>query len=111
MGKWIVPRAVSDRSPTDGGAWADSEFSARYPALAGWLGDVVDDEGKARDTGTLLVFCDGPQVKCCLRDRQSGCFAFLTARTIVGLFQAADEALSGGDADWRAGAEKKNGRK
>lgn len=111
MGKWQRPQVSGGGGAGEGSSWADREFSQAFPALAGWLGEGFTDEGHARPTGTLLVFCEGTAIKCCLKDRETNAVAFLTAGTWLGLLRACDEALASGDADWRAHRDKPQGRK
>jgi hypothetical protein len=111
MGKWVKPSASVGGNGRPSGNWTDRNFAERYPALAGWLGESLDEQGLQRATGTLLVFAEGGQIKCCLKDRETNAVAFLTAGTWAQLLDGAEEALSSGDADWRAARDKPPSRR
>lgn len=111
MGKWVVPSKGLNGRGTGGPDWVDPAFARAHPALAGWLGETVDDSGKARETGTLLLFVDGGLLKCCLRDRTTGYVAFVSAGTLEALLGALEDGLRDGDLDWRESREQKQNRK
>ena len=111
MGRWIKPSASGGDPGGRGTSWNDPELFASFPALTGWLGEGWESDGVTRETGTILIFAEGSQIKCCLSDRQTGLRCFLTARTWLELLQAAEETLYGGDGDWRAPKEKTPHRK
>jgi hypothetical protein len=90
--------------------WRDDVFAGSYPALAGWLGETVTEEGAVRQTGTILLFVEGSWVKCCLTDRQSGWRCFLSAVSFEDLLTAADGGLAAGSLDWRPSKPLAGGR-
>lgn len=86
-------------------SWRDTSFGATYPAVSEFLGDPTYDDGSARVTGTLLIFCDGPTVKACLADRDQNLVAFFTSQEWDGLLEAIETSLVEGRVDWRTKKE------
>jgi hypothetical protein len=82
--------------------WPDPEFSVLFPALYGWMSDLVDEEGQSREGGTLLIFVEAGWIKACLHDRDTGFVAFCSAGSFQELLGAADGGLASGRLDWRA---------
>jgi len=111
VGKWVQPTAGGGDPKGRGTRWVDTDLAIAYPALTGWLGDGWEEDGTARETGTLLIFAEGDVVKACLSDRQSGLRCFLTAKTFQELLLAAEETLYSGEGDWRGSREKTPHRK
>lgn len=85
----------------------DPEFARRYPALHEWM-TVSILEGSARETSTLLVFCEDGRFKGCLHDREGSQVLFRSGVTFLGLLEALEACLTDGSADWR---EKKGGNR
>lgn len=83
-------------SPPGGGAW-----EKRFPALLEFLTLESWGEGLERVPGSLSVFVDQGQWKCCLSDRDAGLVAFVTASEPDGLLQALEKGLRGESLDWR----------
>lgn len=87
--------------PVGGGLGADdTDFRARYPALAEYL-TLLFVEGKRRQTATLTLFCELGQFKCCLADRDEGTVLFRSAKSFAGVLEAMEGCLTDGTADWR----------
>lgn len=82
---------------------------SKYPSLAEWLAVAVWPDGSARETGTIMVFCEEGRWKAWLHDRDAGEGCFCSADTPTGLFAALEAMLSTGKGDWRP--DKKGGRR
>jgi hypothetical protein len=61
-----------------------------------------DEDGSRRETGTILVFSDGPVVKAMLNDRDGSRVAFLTLAAEECLSDLLERALLSPATDWRA---------
>lgn len=109
MGKWVVPTAGANGGGGPGGNWHDADLAKRLPGLLGWMGEVTDEAGHARQTGTLLLFAEAGMLKACLKDRQEGLMCFITASTLAGILEIADEGLRTGGLDWRVQRDVKPG--
>jgi hypothetical protein len=82
-------------------AWVDTQLAAGHPALVAWMGDPKGEEGRLRQTGTVLLFVEAGMIKCCATDRESGCKVFLAAEGLYGLLLLLEEGLCDGSLDWR----------
>jgi len=101
----------SGGSPGAGGPLSDPETAKAYPSLWEFLTAQQWGNGDRRDTGTLLVFVEGPVVKACVKDKDASAVAFVSARTLKELLQAVDKGLESGGLDWRADRPFKRGGK
>lgn len=104
---WSMARAKQKRASgpvgtPDGIPWRDATFEGKHPFLAGFLAETKWEDGTARETGTVLVFCDDGVLKCCLNDRDQKRVCFLTASTWDGLVGKVEEGLEEGTHEWRA---------
>jgi hypothetical protein len=105
MGKWIgqILPGLAARGKVKPAS--DTELAKRTPALYELL-TCVEVDGKERQTPTLLVFAEGGAWKCCIKDRESGHYAFMTSDTFMGVLCVVDAALQAGTVDWRAEDKK-----
>lgn len=71
------------------------------PTLRSYLFDTAWADGSRRQPATLLLFVEGGFWKCCISDRATDRNAFLSARTLGGLFQALEEGLASDRVEWR----------
>jgi hypothetical protein len=94
-----------DTSSTSSSTWQDTTFVASYPALSEFLGDPTFADGTKRNTGTLLLFCDGRLLKCCLTDREQNLIAFLSGESWGEMLDAIERGLVEGNLDWRVRKE------
>lgn len=79
----------------------DDAFERRYPALYEMLTCRIFD-GKARETGTVLFFCEDGLWKACLNDRDRELVMFRSSGSVESLWDALEGALQSGQAEWRA---------
>lgn len=82
-------------------AFQDPDFGQQHPTLHAFLTSVVDDDGKKRRTSTLLIFCEDGCCKGVLKERVHDLSLWVTARSILGVFEAAEEALCKRPIEWR----------
>lgn len=78
------------------------EMMRRCPHLHTFLVDTTWDDGEPRETGTVLIFCDGGRVKACLNDRALDRSVFVTGTTLWGLLDALEEGLEHNALEWRS---------
>ena len=57
--------------------------------------------GKARKTGTCLLFFEDGKAKACLNDRETGHYCFYSAETVDSVWEGLDKGLRAGTLDWR----------
>jgi hypothetical protein len=107
LSRFMKPTKPADGQPPRSLLWQDSEFQATLPALSEFLGDPTYADGSKRDTGTLLIFCDGTAIKGCLTDRDTSQVAFFTADSWAGLLETIETKLASGEVDWRVKKEYK----
>jgi hypothetical protein len=79
----------------------DPKFAGSYPATWDWLTQRVYDDGKPRETLTVLVFCEGTQFKACLNDRDGQQSCFVSGSSFAALWRAIEAVFEGGKGDWR----------
>jgi hypothetical protein len=82
-------------------AAVDDTFERRCPALYEMLTCRIF-EGKARETGTVLIFCEDGLWKACISDRDNDRVLFRACGTLDGLWEALEGALESPAPDWRA---------
>lgn len=99
-----VLRKIAAHLKADGGfsAPTDEGFQKKYPGLWEFLTttEYPDDAGK-RENGTMLVFCEDSNWKCCLNDRSSESSAWATGASFDQLLKAIEKGLQDGSLDWR----------
>lgn len=79
----------------------DADFVSRYRPLHDFL-TLQGIGGKARRTGTVLVFAEDGKWKACVTDRDGGFYAFASNSDLQGLLISVDQGLRAGTLDWRA---------
>lgn len=107
-----LTRRGSGGGGSRGNVWiiGDGSFENNHPELYAFLAAGSYPDGAERITGTLLLFTDQGQLKCCLTDRDGGCVAFLAGESLEGLLDAAEAGLREDALDWRA-QRRDTGRK
>lgn len=86
---------------TMGQAFSDPEFARSYPTLHAYLTRLDDDAGKKRITATVMIFCEDGVAKGALRERNHDLTLWMTSSSILGLFEALEEALKKRPIEWR----------
>lgn len=104
------------KGPVDNGtgtesAPADQEFAKKYPTLFAFLSDARWSSGEARETGSVLIFCQDGQFKAMVKDKDSGYIAFVTKGTFKTLLEAIERGLVEEKLDWRVDAFKTKKKK
>jgi hypothetical protein len=79
----------------------DPDFGLQHPTLHAFLTSTVDDAGKVRKVSTLLIFCEDGTCKGVLRERMHDLSLWVTAKSILGVFEAVEEALKKRPIEWR----------
>jgi hypothetical protein len=86
--------------------WRDA-----HPALSEYLETDEWENGDARSTSTLLLFCDGGGFKACLNDRDANRSLWVTGVSFLDVLEALEGLLASGGGEWRAnGPFKGKGR-
>lgn len=80
----------------DAGSWLKST-----PTLVEFLTQELWEGGDRRIAGTVTLMAEDGVWKCCLRDRDAGCYAFLSGKTPTDLLLNAEKALASDAVDWR----------
>jgi len=79
----------------------DPWIKADMPILHEFLTAVVDDDGKARQTSSLVVFVEDGMFKVCLSERDHGLCLWGASSTLQGAMEAIEVSLSAEHVDWR----------
>lgn len=101
ISRFVKREPQRSENPADEGPMEDMAFSEAYPALYEYLTLDVWDDGSARQTATLLTFCEGSVWKGCLNDRAQERSLWASAVTYDGLLSELDTRLVNGSAEWR----------
>lgn len=89
-----------------GAPLSDQEFEKKYPTLFAFLTDGKWSSGEARETGSVLLFSQEGAWKAMIKDKDSGCIAFVTKGTFKTLLEALERGLVEEKLDWREDAFK-----
>lgn len=103
LSKPVVDQNGSATSAIVGDGWLPSKF----PAVWEYLAVSVWDDGSARETATLLLFCEDGQVKVCLNDREAQRSAWASGRTLDDALEALEGGLEEGSTSWRKSVRKR----
>lgn len=99
--KWVGKKAVAAGGDATLPDAVDLEFSAQYPALTEYLTADRDDEGKARETATLMVNITDGRFNVGLHDRQDHSWLWKSSNSLSGALTALEMAIQDGTGDWR----------
>lgn len=72
------------------------------PAIQEWLTGTAYEDGKPRQTATIMLLAEAGRWKAWVHDRDSRRSAWLSSEGLGDLFVALERALASGVADWRA---------
>jgi hypothetical protein len=109
-----LSRRVQLTGSGSGSACGQPEWAGKalYPSLWEWLfASQWPDDGSARETGTVLLFVEGGQLKAMFNDRAQSLLAFMTLGSSGDVLGDLEAALAGGRMDWRSPRPKTGGRK
>lgn len=122
--KWFIRRRAKTNAPS----WMDADMLQRRnqvpmgsdgsgaeglpypddlqgcPTVWEFLTMTKWPDGKSRELGTVLFFCDGAGLKARLMDNDAGLCAFTVIDTSEGLWQGVEHALTSTSTDWRPAA-------
>lgn len=79
----------------------DAEFAEQYPTLFAFMARETADDGKPRQTSTLLLIVEQGGVKGCLKERDHDVSLWTTASSILGVFAGIEKALNETPVAWR----------
>jgi len=88
--------------------WTAEQFLAKYPTLLDHLKSPKYDDGTARQTSTLMIFCENESLKICLNDRDNGRSVFVCGANICEALQSLEDGLCGDSLEWRIKGAKPN---
>jgi len=103
------PPWVRPSSSGNAGSWAaanDSDFARTHPTLHSFL-TLTGYGGAARQSGTVGISAEDGVFKAALNDRDGGFFAFVSSKSLAGLWDKLEAGLKGGGLDWRASKYRK----
>lgn len=83
-------------------AAADAGTLKSFPAIVAYLTETAWDDGKARQTATLMIFAEDGRWKVMLNDRDAGAVAFVSGDDVRACLTSLEKGLEAGTLDWRA---------
>lgn len=84
------------RGNAEAAAWAE-----QHAALWEYMTAEAFEDGEARETSMLMVFCEDMRFKACLQDRAAGQSLWATGSTLEAALAAIEAHLRAGTGDWR----------
>lgn len=102
MSRFAKPSVANRQGQKPGVAGTDPAFEKAYPALHEYLTLAKWDDGKPRETATLLFFCEDGWWKIMVKDRANARLAFFSGCTWAETLELVDKALECDNVEWRA---------
>lgn len=99
MGK--LSRSSTEVNGESGYAAVDPVFLQGLPTLYEYLAGSQWEDGKSRETSTLLIFCEDGLWKCCLNDRATQRTAWHSAASFQALLSELEAGLCTQQLGWR----------
>jgi len=87
-----------------------ADWSAKYPQLVTYLTQTEWEDGKRRQTATLLFFVEGGRLRVCLNDRDCNRSCFLTVASMDDALEALENGLFEDTLTWRYRQQGSPGR-
>jgi len=84
------------------GSMPDAGFLSSYPMLSEFLTHDKYDDGSARERSALSVKVQDGMILVCVQDHDLSRSLFVVGATLPKALAAAEKAVSGPGADWRA---------
>lgn len=81
---------------------SDDTLAQLAPALLEWMTAVAWDDGKARQTGTVMVMTEGGVWKAWMHDRDAKVSSWVTGKDLVEVLTRMDLLLQNGQGEWRS---------
>lgn len=98
----FVKRAEKvDKCASDGKGPADAKFSIGYPALWEYLTLEAWEDGRPRETSTLLLMVEEGLWKACLNDRAQDRSLWVSGHSIDACVASLDDRLTSDSGEWR----------
>jgi hypothetical protein len=82
-----------------------------FPALYEYLAEARHDDGRVRQTATLLIFAESGRWKLCLNDRENARSCWGGGERLQDALKAFEERLQDDDVEWRSGNGRGHSRK
>lgn len=101
MSNYLTRPLHGTRSQSPPPPWSDPGFLLEYPALSEYLSVTEWEEGKPRETSTLLLFVEDGRWVVCLNDRAEGRSVFVSGPTFKAVLASLEEGLQEGSLQWR----------
>lgn len=99
--RFVKPAASADAEPVKDPAVTGCPFPSEYPALWEYLTASRWEDGRPRQTATLMVCVEDGRFKGCVNDRANGRSVWVSAGSFTGLLGAVEAVLQSGQAEWR----------
>jgi hypothetical protein len=80
---------------------SDEEMSLLYPGIWEYMVETAWDDGKARKTSTLTVFCEDGLVKVCLSDREQDKTTWASGTSLADCLASMEVKIATGNVEWR----------
>lgn len=97
----FIQKALARAGNGPGSRFVDMAFAADFPATWEFLTCCQLANGVARQTATVSLFAADGVFKAFLNDRETGKCLCVASRTVVGLWDALEAALTSDDPGWR----------
>lgn len=110
MGKFTDQMGKVKAAVAKGGKATDKWLMTAFPAIWDFLTDQSETDGKPRQTTTFLFFVQDGQFKVCVKDRQNGLQAFVSASGAQDVVEAIEAGLRNATLDWRDDPFAKGGK-
>lgn len=97
---------LRSRSAEENGSSAKSSYredgwSSTYPGVWEMLSAEKLPDGRARQTATLMIFCQDGSAKLCLHDRETGEVAWTSGAGMQEALERLEAGLQSGTLEWR----------
>jgi hypothetical protein len=101
VGKFASKKDAKPAGEGGSSNWVVGRFEELYPAIHEYLSLDRHDDGKKRETATMLVLCDSGMLKAWFNDRDNQRAAWVGATNLEGLFLALEDGLQCDTLEWR----------
>jgi len=86
---------------------SDPKAVAKFPTLVEFLTRVSWEEGQPREKGSIFIFIEYGDWKCCVNDKDAELVAFVTKPTLEELLPCVEKGLAANTLDWRPSTQGK----
>jgi len=99
--KYVSRPGADDEKAIAGAVGTDPAFERDYPAIWEYLTLTRWDDGRARETSTILFLVEEGTWKACLNDRAGERSLWTSGTSPEGCLRALNDHLVEGDGEWR----------